>query len=189
MVYYYSFPSNERESELIILKSTLTGQGFVFALKDGEQTKGIASVHFLKDISMTFLVYFAITPSLQGKGIASRFLNYIEDCCKEYWQSKNVVAEGMIWEVKKDADNEPESKGLKFFKKNGGTILPCNYMQPPVDGKNAVEMYLMHKSDNQLTTSTSKIIQQIYFDKYHKVNDIEKETIDQLYQKVITDFS
>ena len=184
MVYYYSFPSDERESELIILKSILTQRGIVFALKDGTVTKGIASVHLFKDVPMAFLVYFALAPSLQRKGIGSRFLRYIEDCCMNHYLSVAGRYDGMVWEVKKDPENAADSWGLPFFQKNGGVLLPCPYIQPPVDGKNPVEMYLMYKGDRDLPLSHPNLIRHIYFDKYSNVNEIDTPVLESLYQSV-----
>jgi len=190
MVYYFSFPPEERESELVILKSVSTDRGMAYALKEGNITKGIATVHLLKDVSAIFLVYLAIIPSLQNKGLGSEFFKFVEENSKKRLQELNIEPKGMVWEVEKSARNingEPSDykKRKAFFDKNGGITLSCKYIQPPVDGKNLVEMFLMTKGPLTSDIPINDLIRAIYFDKYYLVNNISKETLDSLLAKII----
>jgi len=184
MIYHYSFQVNARESELVILKSIQTGCGIAFSMKEGNVTKGIATVHLLKDISLGFLVYLAIAPSLQKKGHGCAFLTFIEDACCKHFSSQNITPKGMVWEVEKNKPDNASERALNFFKKNGGSVLPCRYSQPPLDGKEAVDMYLMYKGLDSTEADFNLIIHSIYFNKYHTVNEIDKALLMSLYEEI-----
>lgn len=192
MIYYYSFAPEERESELVILKSVATETGMAFSAKDGNVTKGIATVHLLKDISTIFLVYLAILPSERGKGIGSKFFQFIEQSATKHLDNLGIRSAGMVWEVQKsefliDGLSSESELRRAFFKKNGGTFLDCRYIQPPVDGKNLIDMDLMIKPANGVSPSAAPLIQAIYYDKYQRVNEINKKTLDRLFRSIKKD--
>ncbi|WP_207533323.1 GNAT family N-acetyltransferase [Desertivirga arenae] len=185
MVYYYSFAPEERESELVILKSVASETGMAFSAKDGNVTKGIATVHLLKDISTIFLVYLAIVPSERGKGIGTEFFRFVEESATQKLEALGLKSAGMVWEVQKaghsiDSLGSASDTRRAFFERNGGTVLPCRYIQPPVDGKNLIDMHLMVKSQDGISLSPTTLIKAVYYDKYHRVNEINKKTLDNL---------
>ncbi|WP_207420809.1 GNAT family N-acetyltransferase [Desertivirga brevis] len=192
MIYYYSFAAEERESELVILKSVATGTGMAFAAKDGNLTKGIATVHLLKEIGTIFLVYLAILPSERGKGIGSRFFRFIEKSATKKLENLGLEPLGMVWEVQKSEfalDNHSNESDLRraFFEKNGGSLLSSRYVQPPVDGISFVEMDLMVKPKGLIHPHPNALVEAMYYDKYHGVNEIDKETLDRLLRSIMND--
>src|SRR4029077_7336843 len=92
-----------------------------------------------------------------------------------------------VWEVddpetaKTPEEAHRRERRIGFFRRLGGSVLSERYLQPPVNGVEAVPMLLMVKAvPGADTTPPADLIRTIYYEKYGAANGISKETLDHL---------
>jgi GNAT superfamily N-acetyltransferase len=182
-IYHSCFPEEEREPKEVILRSIDQHGGKAFAVKIDNKTIGIATTQLLVDPGCIFLIYLALHPGYRGQGLGGGFLSFILQHGINQFKEKGIACNGLIWEVEKpdqklsEKENSKRIRRIDFFKSLGGQLLDIRYIQPPVDGKNIMEMNLMYLSSvDQFSTnsiSAKSLIHSIYFEKYYKVNNID----------------
>lgn len=191
-IYDAAFPSAEREPRAVILDSLQTGVGVAVRVRSRDETIAIATLHLLKNPSAIFLVYLATTRNLRGRGLGSALLEYAWQIGVAKLSDADHQAIGLIAEVDSpeesidDEERHIRQRRIAFFQRQGLTLLPYPYIQPPVDGKTNVPMLLMFRAAPEHlepdVTLTEQLIQAIYFQKYHRVNGIPEEYLTRLLQ-------
>jgi len=193
-IYQACFPASERESKEVILKSIDGNHGFAFAIKLNNKTIGIATTQLLVNTSSIFLVYLALDPFHRRQGIGAEFLSFILEHGKIHLSKIGMNAKGLVWEVEKpdpvlpEKENSTRLKRIEFFKKLGAIQIDTLYVQPPVDGKNIIEMNLMYlPSSNQSSFDSltpKSLIHSIYFEKYFRINNIDSTILNELLNRL-----
>jgi len=95
----------------------------------------------------------------------------------------------MIWEVDPPgtaasaAEARWRRQRIQFFQRRGGTLLPRQYIQPPISGV-PVPMQLMFRGAAALpmpdNIALRRIVEAMYFDKYGALNGIPADILRKL---------
>lgn len=189
-LYEEAFPFHEREPPEVILRALAEGVGVAVRARQKGESIALASMHLLRDPACVFLVYLAIAPPLQSQGLGQRLLQYVWQIGKQRCADFDAPAKGMIWEVDPPALATSDQERLKrerriaFFTRQGGVILPCAYVQPPLHGDKPVNMLLMHRPAEGTSTpdveQTTMLVRSMYLEKYGGVNGIETAVLQEL---------
>ncbi len=189
-LYEAAFPFHEREPPEVILRALAEGVGVAVRARQKEETIGLASMHLLRDPAGVFLVYLAIAQPLQSQGLGQRLLQYVWQIGNQRCAEVGAPAKGMIWEVDPPALATSDQERLKrerriaFFSRQGGVILPCAYVQPPLHGDKPVNMLLMHRPAEGTSPpdaeQTMRLVRAMYLQKYGGVNGIETAVLQEL---------
>lgn len=177
-IYEISFPSRERETEEVILKSIVSGAGLAVRARLEKRTVGIATTHLLMDPPAVFLVYLAIAAEERSNGLGSPLLAYAVETSTVRLQEHGLNSLGVIFEV------EPAPRRVAFFERYGAVRLAQRYFQPPVDGTGAVPMQLMFKPASggavPAPLTIGALIRAMYFEKYGAMNGVPAVLLDKL---------
>lgn len=182
-IYKSSFPPNEMEPAEVILRSLRKGSGMTFRARSRGKTLGIATTHLLQSPAAVFLVYLAIDEAHRSSGCGGALFDYTWTCSAARLRAHGREAIGMIWEVDPD-DSDQSRRRIAFFERHGGVILERRYLQPPVNGPDAVPMRLMFLPRPggvvPERATMDALVRGIYFEKYYGVNRISKEALTRL---------
>lgn len=193
-IYNEAFPSTERESPKVILRSLEMDVGVAFAARSKDETIAIATTHLLKNPPAVFLVYLATTKKFRGQGCGGELLEYTWKTGYEKLSACNFKALGFVAEVDApDESGDMEEKYVRerrigFFARHGVELLPRSYIQPAVDGITTVPMQLIFRPAEGYGPPDSvladTLVRAIYFEKYQGVNGIARESLISLLQVV-----
>jgi hypothetical protein len=186
-IYKKSFPPNELEPDEVIKESVRRDVGLALSARRGEDTVGMSFGHLLESPAATFCVYIAAQEKRKGTG--SKLLEALDEIGGEKLRGKGLDYNGTIWE-----SDEPHEGGisteeqrvrldrLKFFKKNGGIVLPQRYFQPDLENidemGDPVLMLLMHLSDGGEIPDTSlveRLVKAMFREKYGEINGVTEK--------------
>lgn len=180
-IYHGSFPPEETESEAVIYRSLENG-GRAFRSRLNGKTVAMATTQDLKNPGALFLIYLAVNPTVRGKSLGSKLIEWI-------WSDvvmKHPEMQGMVWEVDRTEDaadsagREIREKRLRFFDHHGGKILSYPYRQPALDGVKPVPMNLLFRSKDITLPHPQELTRAIYFEKYGAINGIRKAHLEGL---------
>lgn len=186
-IYFHSFPAKERDKKNQIiwaLEMNLAKIGCYYSKQ--HLTQGIVVLYHMQQYPFVFLNYFALEPALRGKGIGSAWMKHIIKKAEEKYPKDYL---GLVLEVedpafsKNSTEYELKYKRLQFYERLGGNYFNAHYIQPPIDGKNSLPMHLMYfsnKHHSDMHLYEKKIIETIYFEKYHVVNQIDRTLLETL---------
>ncbi|HYW69771.1 MAG TPA: GNAT family N-acetyltransferase [Pyrinomonadaceae bacterium] len=186
-IYEDAFPADEREPSEVILDSVRRGMGMAFRVRRDDTTFGLATTHLLHHPAAVFLVYLAVASDERSRGVGGQLLQVAWEMGAERLSAQSLQPLGLIWEVDPTGsavpDAEVRQRRIAFFERQGGRVLIRPYLQPPVDGINAVPMSLMFRPADTETLSTESeeaLVKAIYFEKYGGVNKIDRSILERL---------
>lgn len=116
-LYQESFPANERMDFESLFSPVPKGKKRVMEIYDGAYKAGFISVFEYED--NVYLLYFAISPLLRGKGIGTQALRML---CKQAGTKRVVIDIERIQEGEKDG---VKSRRRNFYLRNG--FIPSGY--------------------------------------------------------------
>jgi GNAT superfamily N-acetyltransferase len=189
-IYEEAFPLTEREPSQVIVNSLVMGVGLAVAVRANDSTIAIATTQLLKDPPAIFLVYLATTKNLRGRGCGGELLEYAWKTGRRTLSDSGYSTIGLVAEV--DAPDQSDSmeekrireRRIAFFSRHGAKLLPYSYTQPAVDGVNTVPMSLVFRPadghEQPDSAFTDALVRAIYFEKYHAVNGISKDSLTSL---------
>jgi hypothetical protein len=193
-IYNDSFPSSEREPPQVIVNSLETGAGMAASARLNDETIAIATTHLLKNPPAIFLVYLATTKKLRGRGCGGELLEYAWQTGHQRLSDNGYNATGLVAEVDApDESDDAEEKHFRerriaFFARHGVELLQRSYVQPAVDGITTVPMRLIFRPAEGYappdSAFTDSLVRAIYFEKYHAVNGVAKESLISLFGAV-----
>lgn len=189
-VYEAAFPINEREQPEVILRAISQKVGVAVRARQNGETIGLASMHLLQDPACVFLVYLAIAPHMQSRGLGQRLLQYAWQVGSQRCAQNGSPATGMVWEVDPPAlamnekERQKRERRIRFFSRQGGEVLQCDYVQPPLHGDKPVKMHLMHRPADSTSAlsfeATVGLVRAMYLQKYGAVNGIDERVLQDL---------
>jgi len=182
-IYNESFPAQEREPANVILKSLRDSAGIAFRVRQGGITCGIATTHLLLRPPAVFLVYLAIDARRRGGGDGGALFEFAWRESSARLRAAGVEAIGMIWEV--DQQGSECERRIRFFERQGATLLRRPYRQPPVNGTDPVPMGLMFRPGSDAMpppddATVEALVREMYFGKYGAVNGIPAPLLERL---------
>lgn len=201
-LYDLVFPIEVREPHTIFLnglnytKSQQPNSFRFLAGLDGEQLVSFATGHYFAEANAGFIVYIATNPPVRGKGIGSKTLLKMEELLKQ-----DAIAAGktnldsIILETEtEDMDPTHEEKNncgsrIEFFKRNQyKRVEEIHYLQPPLHKDHEavpLNLFIKNLQENESDIEAiKKIIHAIYKEKYHLVNGIDKQILNNCLQKM-----
>lgn len=193
-IYEEAFPITEREPPDVIVRSVEMDVGLAVAARVNDSTIAIATTHLLKDPPAIFLVYLATSKNLRGRGCGGELFEYTWKTGHQRLSDNGYTAVGLVAEVDapEHSDNMEErrirERRIAFFSRHDAELLPYSYTQPAVDGVNTVPMSLIfrpaegHRQPD--SAFTDALVRAIYFEKYHAVNGITKDSLTSLLRAV-----
>jgi GNAT superfamily N-acetyltransferase len=194
-IYDKSFPLEVREPHQIFIQSlqyatTAYPNNFRFMIGlDGERIVSFATGHYLADVNTGFVVYIATNPLFRSKGIGRQTLLEMEELLnKDAYLAGNSSLMAIILETESPAqaktiiEREECLSRNRFFQKNGYKLnLEWEYVQPPLHNDDkCIPLNLFMKVPQKVHLNKEdvmKIILAIYYEKYYKVNQINKEVL------------
>ncbi len=189
-IYEDSFPPAEREPAEVVLRSLRDSAGLAFRARQDGVTVGIATTHLLLRPAAVFLVYLAIDRGQRKGGLGGRLLEYAWQVSARRLEELHSPPLGLIWEVDDataavgPAENLLRERRIAFFQRHGGVELPRFYLQPPVNGTEAVRMRLMFRGSGSASVPDAEgieaLVRAIYFEKYGAVNQVPAELLREL---------
>jgi GNAT superfamily N-acetyltransferase len=189
-LYEKSFPTAEREPPKVIIKTVSSGKGFVVRSRANGITTGFSVVHMLEDPHAAFLVYLAVAPEHQSRGLGRGLLDISWQYARNQSAAEKKALTGMVWEVDlpDGAPNEKKrnlsERRIHFFEQFGANVCRMAYKQPPLVDAAPVPMHLMFKSAGGASmpddAAVRKLVRAMYGEKYHDMNGIDREVLDKL---------
>lgn len=197
-IYEEAFPSIEREPKEVILRTIEDKLGLAVRAKslDNKETLAIATVHFLRNSSVIFLVYLAVDKKTRSNGIGAKLMDRSWLFGKEFLAKEEILVKGMVWESSHfdsaitEEEKEAHIKRESFYLRQGGKTLLDSYIQPPVDGNTLVKMKLYYRANDFIDETFDKeainsLVRSIYWEKYNKANGISEKILRELEEKFI----
>ncbi len=193
-IYGDSFPLSERDSKESILKAVEKKLAIVGSCQLQNHTVAIVVFYFLhtSDLSFVFLNYIAIGRSGRNQGLGSKLFQNFFLHIEKINASKTHKYQVIVWEVEdpatavNQAEEQLRERRLNFYLRLGGKYFQHIFIQPPIDGSTILPMRLMYYLLDQIDIPDfeSAIIEAIYSQKYHVVNGIEKEILNNLLKQL-----
>ncbi len=144
----------------------------------------------MRALPFIYLSHIAVAKAMRSKGLGNQLLNLLIERARTISTSPSYFA--MVWEVEdpKHAlnanDKTLRERRISFYQKAGAKFLPGQFIQPPVDGIHSIPMRLMYcplNLDRDIYSQEKEIMHAIYFEKYHVVNKITTDIIQNLWQQ------
>lgn len=164
---------------------------------EGEFIVSFATGHYLADVNSGFIVYLAINPLVRrSKGLGSKTLLKMEELLnKDASSVGNIALKAVILEteiqdmVHTEIEKKECSKRNKFFEKNGYKRFEnIEYLQPPLHGVGnhiPLNLFIKDLQKNKITQEEIKgFIRAIYKEKYYLVNGIDKQVLNNCFEKM-----
>ncbi|MDO8648707.1 MAG: GNAT family N-acetyltransferase [Candidatus Peregrinibacteria bacterium] len=192
-IYEESFPISERESKGVIFERIQKNVGMAIHARLGERTVGMASLHLLYDPATVYLISIAISPEERKHHIGSFLFDYAWESGAAKLRQTQKEPIGMVWEVERpelantQEEKQQRERRIQFYESHGGQILPCNYFLPPLQGTDAIPMYLMFRpaKKNQLMDKKNimALVHSMYLQNYNAMNGISLSVLMPLLEK------
>jgi GNAT superfamily N-acetyltransferase len=192
-IYNEAFPQVEREPPEVILLSLQKKTGLALRARVDDRTIGVATAHLLADPPVIFMVYLAIDREERNQGYGRVLFDYLKRTGLDQFDQQGLRPLGLIWEVdipalaENSMQQRERDRRIAFFSRLGAMVLPFQYSQPPVDGLNSIEMHLMFlpfETRAPLDPGSLRfIVRSMYFEKYHSINGIPVEILEELFQR------
>ena len=164
---------------------------------EGDTVVSFATGHYLADVNAGFIVYIVTNPLIRGNGWGSTTLLIMEELLNKDAISAghsslrfSILETEMEEIVQTEAEKKDCIKRQRFYEKNKyRSYAGMNYLQPPLHGdKNGIPLNLLIKSFQGSQTITkaeiSHIVQAMYWEKYYKVNGIDKAILSKCLNKM-----
>lgn len=186
-IYENSFPSSEREPQELLYQALEKNIIKVGCYAENNETIAICVIQPMRSLPFALMNYFAISNSHRNRSLGSHLFSHLtiasENFVKEY--SQNYL--GLFWEVENpDVELNQSEKLLKqrrmqFYRRRGAEVFKKIFFQPPIAGYSALPMRLMYYAKNPINLALEiEITKAVYFEKYHAVNQIQKEILSEL---------
>ena len=129
--YEKTFPENERRDKEQFLDLAEDPDAFVFLIKNEDETIGYSVIWELKDFY--FLEHFEVFEEFRNQKFGEKILESLQE-----------KFEKLILETEPDSLSEIAERRLRFYERNGFSVIEKNYLQPSYgEGKYAVNLFLM----------------------------------------------
>lgn len=198
-LYKESFPEEVREPQQTFYDSmrkteVATGQTYRFIVgKEEGKVVSLATGHYFSSINAGFIVYIVTDPHLRSKGIGAETLRALEE--RLHYDARQAgyheIADILLETEHKDCvhtmlEKEECDKRALFFSRNGYSIMKdIVYVQPPLhQGEEIVPLHLYSKNVTTTVSDINAMIYEIYYQKYYRINGIDKATLNQCLQQM-----
>lgn len=159
-IYLTTFPSDERRDWDELMELTKLPHFNLYCINYKNEPAGLITVWKWQELA--FIEHFAVSRSLQGKGIGSKVINLVVQ----------DLTSAIILETE-EANTESAIRRINFYTRLGFYICQEEYYQPPyAKDKEAVKMLLMSYPD-RITHSEFIDIRAKLYKEVYKRNIIE----------------
>ncbi|KEO81321.1 GNAT family N-acetyltransferase [Tumebacillus flagellatus] len=188
-LYQASFDEIVREPREVILRGmdlqrngTIRPNAFHFLIGVDEQNRvaALAVANYLATANFGFLVYLAVHPDFRSHGLGGQVLTQLQRLFETDARSAGHSALGGI--VLETEDDEDFARRSRFFQKQGfAEVQGVVYYQPALNPTtDAVALKLFAKGT---TDDLSTLVDAMYREKYHLINEIPLETLYELHKQ------
>jgi GNAT superfamily N-acetyltransferase len=163
-----------------------------------DELVSFATGHYLAEVNSGFIVYLVTSPSMRRMGVGARTLAKLESLLTEdAILAGNDSLGTIILETEEMVHSEAEKadciKRKRFYERNGyKQYVEIAYIQPPLhDVGSSVPLNLYLKDfqkGKRMQDEIKEIIRTMYYEKYYKVNRIEKKVLNNCSRKMGIDF-
>jgi GNAT superfamily N-acetyltransferase len=163
-----------------------------------DELVSFATGHYLAEVNSGFIVYLVTSPSMRKMGVGARTLAKLESLLTEdAILAGNDSLGTIILETEEMVHTEGEKadciKRKRFYERNGyKQYVEIAYIQPPLhDVGSSVPLNLYLKDfqkGKRMQDEIKEIIRTMYYEKYYKVNRIEKKVLNNCSRKMGIDF-
>ncbi len=151
-----SFIPAELKPREVLRSQWNKGELSVMCIEENEEIAGVITLWVFSDF--VFAENFAVDKRFRNKGIGAELL---QEVIKKY-QNKRIVLEV------EPAENETQKRRIGFYERNGFTLSPFGYIQPPLRaGCEDVKLQIMHTGDT-LKASEFEIMKKQIFKTVYK---------------------
>ena len=171
-IYVNAFPLNERQSEATVRDRVSKGQNLLWIGHVNDELVFMALLWPLRNTGYAVLDYMATKASHQGQGIATAFMQRMEDDLRK--KKASFILE--VEDERQGHNIEERLRRKSFYRKNGAKELKnVRYVLPPLQGDTPTDMSLMIFPDYGAATieieHVKSLILQMYRELYGRDRD------------------
>lgn len=165
-IYVNAFPQNERQSEATIRDRVSKGQNLLWIGYMNDELVFMALLWPLRNTGYAVLDYMATEASHQGEGIATAFMQRMEDDLRK--KKSSLILE--VEDEKRGHNIEERKRRKSFYRKNGAKELKnVRYILPPLEGDTPTDMSLMIFPDYGAPTIESDEVRSLILQMYREL--------------------
>ena len=149
--YEKTFPEEERRSKDQFLDLAENPDAFVYSINHEDENIGYCVIWELQEFY--FLEHFEVFEEFRNQKFGEKILESLQE-----------KFEKLILETEPDSLSEIAERRLRFYERNGFSVIEKNYLQPSYsEGKYAVNLFLMANFEPEnLETLVKEIHEMVY---------------------------